>query len=59
APTIPVQDLVPQVWNLEAKFDKEQARFIRIEAKQFGELPSWHEGAGGDTHIFIDEVNIK
>jgi len=58
-PSIPVQDMVPQVWNTETIFEAEQARYIRIEAKQFGKLPSWHEGAGGDTHIFIDEVNIK
>jgi hypothetical protein len=34
-------------------------RYIRIRAKQFGKLPAWHEGAGGDSHIFIDEITVQ
>lgn len=56
---LPVDDLTPQVKNFEAHFVSTAARFVRIKAIQFGKLPSWHEGAGGDTHIFVDEVELK
>ena len=37
----------------------EGARFVRVEAKNFGPLPAWHAGAGGATWIFVDEVLIE
>ncbi len=36
-----------------------QARYLRIKAFNFGKIPSWHLGAGGDPWIFIDEVIIR
>lgn len=56
---LPVDDLNPQIKNIEAVFPELTARYIRIKAEQFGKLPSWHEGAGGDTHIFVDEIIIN
>jgi predicted alpha-1,2-mannosidase len=37
----------------------QKARFIKVIAKNFGKLPEWHHGAGGDAFIFIDEITIK
>ncbi len=34
-------------------------RYIKIKAFNFGRLPEWHQGAGGDAFIFVDEINIK
>ncbi|MBX7243431.1 MAG: glycoside hydrolase family 92 protein, partial [Bacteroidia bacterium] len=34
-------------------------RRIRITAKNYGLLPSWHPGAGGETFIFVDEVGVE
>jgi hypothetical protein len=31
-------------------------RYIRVKAKNFGILPEWHQGAGGEAFIFIDEI---
>jgi len=56
---LPIEDLNAQVKNVEAAFSAVTARFLRIKAFQYGKLPAWHEGAGGDTHIFVDEINIK
>jgi len=56
---IPVEDLNVQLKKVEARFTPVNARFIRVKAIQYGKLPAWHEGAGGDTHIFIDEVNVE
>jgi predicted alpha-1,2-mannosidase len=55
---LPIEDLNPQVKSIQASFEKQRVRFIRIVANQYGKLPAWHEGAGGDTHIFVDEVEI-
>jgi predicted alpha-1,2-mannosidase len=41
----------------ETKIKK--ARFIKVIAKNFGKLPEWHQGFGGDAFIFVDEILIK
>jgi hypothetical protein len=56
---LPIEDLNPQVKTIEVALDKQPVRYIRIVANQYGKLPAWHEGAGGDTHIFVDEVEIE
>ncbi len=56
---LPVEDLLAQVKKINASFASVGARYVRIKAAQFGKLPAWHEGAGGDTHIFLDEILIK
>ena len=35
------------------------ARYVKVMAKNFGTLPDWHLGAGGEAHIFVDEVTVK
>jgi predicted alpha-1,2-mannosidase len=46
--------------NLNFKSEKElTARYIKVKAYNFGKLPEWHQGAGGDAFIFIDEITIK
>jgi predicted alpha-1,2-mannosidase len=37
----------------------QNARYIRIRAVNFGKIPSWHPGSGGDAWIFVDEVIVK
>ncbi len=54
-----IEDLKVQVKNIEATFPAVPARYVRIRAIQYGKLPAWHEGAGGDTHIFVDEINVE
>ena len=36
-----------------------KTRFIKIKAKNYGNLPYWHAGAGGDAYIFIDEIIVN
>jgi predicted alpha-1,2-mannosidase len=31
---------------------------IRVRAINYGKLPEWHPGAGGDAFIFVDEISI-
>lgn len=56
---LPIEDRKVQVKIIEASFNPVSARYVRIRAVQYGKLPAWHEGAGGDTHLFIDEIEIK
>lgn len=49
-----------KIQNFEYKSPKEiKARYIKIKAYNFGKLPEWHQGFGGDAFIFIDEITIK
>ncbi len=36
-----------------------RARFIRLSARNFGPLPSWHLSAGEQAWLFADEIIIK
>ena len=36
-----------------------KVRYVKVIAKNFGKLPEWHQGAGGDAFIFVDEITIK
>jgi len=36
-----------------------KARYVKVIAKNFGKLPDWHQGFGGDAFIFVDEITIK
>ena len=56
---LPIEDLNPQIKNVAATFAPTKARFVRIKAIQYGKLPAWHESPGGDTHLFVDEIEIK
>jgi predicted alpha-1,2-mannosidase len=47
--------LVP--WNYD--FLGIQGRYVKVIAYNFGKLPGWHQGAGGDAFIFVDEITIK
>lgn len=34
-------------------------RFIKVVAENYGTLPAWHPGAGGEAFIFIDEIMLR
>ncbi|RYG34743.1 MAG: alpha-mannosidase, partial [Chitinophagaceae bacterium] len=36
-----------------------KARYIKVKAYNFGTLPPWHQGAGGQAFIFVDEIRIE
>lgn len=36
-----------------------KARYVRVRAHNFGKIPSWHPGAGGDPWIFVDEIFVR
>ena len=56
---LPFEDIKVQIVNVVAAFEPVNARYIKLKAAQYGKMPAWHEGAGGDSHIFIDEINVQ
>ena len=33
-------------------------RYIKVKALNFGTIPAWHLGAGGQAYIFVDEIIV-
>ncbi|GAA3577041.1 glycoside hydrolase family 20 protein [Snuella lapsa] len=48
----------PIIKRIETEFKKQPVAFIKIVAKNRGELPDWHIRKG-DAWLFLDEVSIK
>jgi predicted alpha-1,2-mannosidase len=38
---------------------RQEARYVRIKAVNFGRIPAWHPGSGGNAWIFVDEIIIE
>ena len=56
---LPIEDLKVRMQEVMANFPAVQARYVRFRALQYGKLPTWHESAGSQSHIFIDEIEVK
>ena len=72
SPTVSANDFNSQRWSAVFNSGRDDgkpepmfmpypvsARYVKVKAKNFGALPNWHQGAGGDAFIFIDEITIK
>ena len=42
-----------------ASFDKIDAHFVKVFAKNIGVCPDWHQGAGGKAWLFVDELIVE
>ncbi len=51
-PGVVVRDLVSDIGAV-------RARYLRIVARNFGAIPEWHPGHGGNTFIFVDEILVE
>jgi uncharacterized beta-barrel protein YwiB (DUF1934 family) len=36
-----------------------KGRYIKVKATNFGTLPEWHQGFGGEAYIFLDEIEVN
>ena len=59
--TVDPQDYVVQIHDLSVRVpaDTGPVRFVKVFAKNFGTIPEWHPGAGGEGFIFIDEIWVN
>lgn len=55
---IPANDYEMYTTDLGIKMNV-STRYIKVKAINFGTIPQWHLGAGGQAYIFVDEVIIE
>jgi hypothetical protein len=60
ANTVKANDDKVQIKKFEKTvLNKSPVRYLKIVAKNFGKLPAWHAGKGGEAYIFTDEIEVK
>ncbi len=57
--TVDPKDETVQIKDFAAEILPTEARYVKVKAYFFGKLPEWHQGAGGDAYIFVDEISVK
>ncbi len=59
ASNVLASDMNVQRTELSVKGNGKPYRYVKVQALNFGQLPAWHQGAGGDAFIFVDEIRIE
>jgi hypothetical protein len=47
------------VKEFEINLDKIETTYLKIKLENYGKLPEWHDGAGNDSWLFVDELIIE
>jgi len=47
------------IQDFSETFGQNEARFIRVFARNLDTCPEWHQGAGGKAWIFFDEIMVE
>jgi len=55
---IPDDDYSVVIHDFESKVNI-KARYVKVEARNYGIIPEWHPGARGQAYIFVDEIIIR
>ena len=58
-PGFPKQEMNAVMKEFTQSLAPTRARYVRVRAFNFGKIPAWHPGAGGDPWIFVDEILIR
>jgi predicted alpha-1,2-mannosidase len=58
-PNFPQNEMKPVIKEFRQAITPTKTRFVRVRAYNFGKIPPWHPGAGGDPWIFVDEIIIE
>lgn len=48
-----------KIVNFKSAITPISAKYVKVKAYNFGKLPEWHQGFGGDAFIFIDEISVN
>ncbi|HSD13824.1 MAG TPA: GH92 family glycosyl hydrolase [Flavobacterium sp.] len=57
--TVAADDYTEQIKGFALNLKDTKARYVKVKAYNYGKLPEWHQGAGGDAYIFVDEITVK
>jgi predicted alpha-1,2-mannosidase len=52
-------DYDPVIHDLVGTIQPHECRYVKVIAHNYGKLPDWHPGRGGDAWIFADEIVIE
>jgi hexosaminidase len=55
----PIEDRNKSIHKLQLTQSCPEVQYIHLVLEQYGKLPPWHEAAGMDSWIFIDEVVVQ
>lgn len=58
-PNFPQREMTPTIREFTQRINPIKVRYVRVRAYNFGKIPSWHLGTGGDPWIFVDEIIVK
>lgn len=57
---IAAKDYTTQIKKLSVTLQQAQViKFLKVVATNYGTLPEWHDGKGGEAFIFIDEIEMN
>ena len=56
---IDAKDYEVRIKDFAGEATLQKARFVKVKAYNYGKLPKWHQGFGGDAFIFIDEIEVR
>lgn len=57
--TVAANDMTLLTKDFSLSINPCEVRYVKVFAKNFGKLPSWHLGFGGEAYIFIDEIVVE
>jgi hypothetical protein len=57
---VSAKDYTTQIKKLSVTLQQAQViKFLKVVATNYGTLPEWHDGKGGEAFIFIDEIEMN
>ena len=56
---VPTEAEDTRVEDLTLDTGEVHARYLHIKAENIGKCPPWHQGAGGDAWLFVDEIIVE
>jgi hypothetical protein len=56
---IPLKTREDTIHSFKTQFDTVKTKYLKVVAKNYGPLPEWHNGAGKDSWIFVDEIVVE
>ena len=57
--TLDPKENATKIIDFKGSVNPTKVKYIKVKAYNFGKLPEWHQGFGGDAFIFIDEITVK
>ena len=56
---IPVEEKGNLIHEFIAHFNETETRYIKVLIENYGPLPYWHQSAGNDSWLFVDEIIVE